>query len=35
MDKAKKMGWTGHVQTDEGLKRTIQKMAELKMVPRL
>ncbi|KAH7348561.1 hypothetical protein BKA65DRAFT_398059 [Rhexocercosporidium sp. MPI-PUGE-AT-0058] len=35
MDKAKKMGWTGHVQTDEGLKRTIIKMAELRMVPSL
>ncbi|CZS93291.1 uncharacterized protein RAG0_03649 [Rhynchosporium agropyri] len=33
MDKAKRMGWTGHVQTDEDLKRTILKMAELKMVP--
>ncbi|KAL2064336.1 hypothetical protein VTL71DRAFT_4830 [Oculimacula yallundae] len=33
MDKAKKMGWTGHVQTDEGLRLTIEKMAELRMVP--
>ncbi|KAE8454187.1 hypothetical protein EG329_005112 [Mollisiaceae sp. DMI_Dod_QoI] len=33
MDKAKKLGWHGHVQTDEGLKLTIEKMAEMKMVP--
>ncbi|PVH82412.1 hypothetical protein DL98DRAFT_619677 [Cadophora sp. DSE1049] len=35
MDKAKKMGCTGHVQTDEGLRKTIERMAELEMVPAL
>ncbi|KUJ19294.1 uncharacterized protein LY89DRAFT_706108 [Mollisia scopiformis] len=33
MDKAKKMGWHGHVQTNEGMKLTIEKMIEMKMVP--
>jgi len=35
MDKAKKLGWHGHVQTDEGLRDTVEKMVELKMVPGL
>ncbi len=35
MDKAKKLGWHGHVQTDEAIKQTIDKMAEMKMVPAL
>jgi hypothetical protein len=35
MDKAKKLGWHGHVRTADGFKDTIEKMAELKMVPRL
>jgi hypothetical protein len=26
MDKAKKLGWMGHVQTDEGFKDTLDKM---------
>ncbi len=33
MDKSKKLGWHGHVQTDEGIRSTIEKMVELKMVP--
>ncbi|KAK3652638.1 hypothetical protein LTR56_002003 [Elasticomyces elasticus] len=33
MDKAKKLGWHGHVQTDEGIRGTLEKMMELKMVP--
>ncbi|KAK5717974.1 hypothetical protein LTR15_008817 [Elasticomyces elasticus] len=33
MDKAKKLGWHGHVQTDEGIRETLEKMMELKMVP--
>jgi hypothetical protein len=35
MDKAKKMGWRGHVQSDEGIRDTIEKMVELKMVPKI
>jgi hypothetical protein len=35
MDKSKKLGWHGHVQTDEGIRDTVEKMVELKMVPRL
>jgi len=35
MDKAKALGWHGHVRTADGFKDTIEKMAELKMVPRL
>jgi hypothetical protein len=35
MDKAKKLGWRGHVQTDEGMRDTLEKMVELKMVPKL
>lgn len=35
MDKAKKLGWYGHVQTDEGIKDTLEKMVEMKMVPRI
>ena len=34
MDKAKKLGWLGHVQTDEGIKVTVEKMVEMKMVPK-
>jgi nucleoside-diphosphate-sugar epimerase len=34
MDKAKKLGWLGHVQTDEGIKDTVEKMVEMKMVPK-
>jgi hypothetical protein len=33
MDKAKALGWHGHVRTADGFKDTIQKMAGLKMVP--
>lgn len=33
MDKAKRLGWRGHVQTDEGIRDTIERMGELKMVP--
>lgn len=35
MDKAKKMGWKGHVQTNEGIRDMIEKMVELKMVSRI
>jgi hypothetical protein len=35
MYKAKKLGWHGHVQTDEGMKDTIDKMVRMKMVPKL
>ena len=35
MDKAKALGWHGHVRTADGFKDTIEKMAELKMVPKL
>ena len=35
MDKAKKLGWRGHVQTNEGMRDTLEKMVGLKMVPRL
>ncbi len=34
MDKAKKLGWHGHVRTADGFRDTIEKMARLKMVPR-
>lgn len=33
IDKAKKLGWHGHVKTDEGLRLTIERMVEMKMVP--
>lgn len=33
MDKAKALGWHGHVRTADGFKDTIGKMAGLKMVP--
>ncbi|KAK3110735.1 hypothetical protein LTR53_014688 [Teratosphaeriaceae sp. CCFEE 6253] len=33
MDKARKLGWHGHVQTDEAIKATIERMVEMKMVP--
>lgn len=33
MDKAKKLGWHGHVQTDEGIKAALESMVELKMLP--
>jgi len=35
MDKAKKLGWRGHVQTDESFRDTIERMVEMKMVPKL
>ncbi len=35
MDKAKRLGWHGHVRTADGFKDTIEKMGELKMVPRI
>ena len=35
MDKSKKFGWLGHVQTDEGIRDTVEKMVELRMVPKL
>jgi hypothetical protein len=34
MDKAKALGWHGHVRTADGFKDTIEKMAGLKMVPK-
>ncbi|KAG0647472.1 Short chain dehydrogenase gsfE [Hyphodiscus hymeniophilus] len=34
MDKSKKLGWLGHVQTDEGIKTTVERMVEMKMVPK-
>ena len=34
MDKAKKLGWRGHVQTDEGIRDIIERMVEIKIVPR-
>jgi hypothetical protein len=34
MDKAKKLGWMGHVQTDEGIRDTVEKMVGMKMVPK-
>lgn len=34
MDKSRKLGWHGHVQSDEGIKSVIDKLAELKMVPK-
>jgi len=34
MSKAKKLGWRGHVQTDEGIKNTIERMVDMKMVLR-
>lgn len=33
MDKARKFGWHGHVQSEEGIKATLEKMAHLRMVP--
>jgi hypothetical protein len=33
MDKAKGMGWHGHVKTSDGLRLTIERMVEMKMVP--
>jgi len=33
MDKSKRLGWHGHVRTEEGIKDTVEKMVELKMVP--
>jgi len=33
MDKAKKLGWHGHVRTADGFRDTVEKMAVLKMVP--
>jgi hypothetical protein len=35
MDKSKKLGWMGHVQTDEGMRVTVEKMVRMKMVPKL
>ena len=35
MDKAKKLGWHGHVDTTEGIKDILEKMVEMKMVPKL
>jgi hypothetical protein len=35
MDKAKALGWRGHVASKEGLKATIEKMAALGMVPKM
>lgn len=35
MDKAKKLGWQGHVQTNEGIRDTVEKMVTMKMVPKL
>jgi hypothetical protein len=34
MDKSKRLGWHGHVETDEGLRDTIERMVELNMVPK-
>lgn len=33
MDKAKRMGWQGHVQSDEGIRDAIERMVEMRMVP--
>lgn len=35
MDKAKSLGWHGHVRTTDGIKATLEKMVGLKMVPSL
>lgn len=35
MDKAKKLGWQGHIQTDEGIRDTIERMVEMNMVPKV
>jgi len=35
MNKAKKLGCHGHVQTDEGIRDTIEKIVEMKMVSRV
>lgn len=35
MDKARKMGWTGFVQTHESIKDTLLNMAKLRIVPGL
>lgn len=35
MDKAKKLGWVGHVQTDEGIRETVELMVGMKMLPKL
>ncbi len=34
MDKAKKLGWMGHVQTNERIRDTVKKMFGMKMVPK-
>lgn len=34
MDKAKSLGWTGHVRTEEGIRDTLEKMVEGKMIPK-
>jgi hypothetical protein len=35
MDKAKRMGWRGHVQSDEGIRDAIERMVEMRMAPKL
>jgi len=35
MDKSRKLGWNGFVDTKEAIRATIDRMAELKMVPAL
>jgi len=35
MDKSRKLGWHGHVQTDEAIRAVIDKMVELKVVPKI
>lgn len=35
MDKAKKIGWLGHVATEDGIKDTVERMVELEIVPKL
>lgn len=35
MDKSRKLGWNGFVDTKEGIRNAIEELAELKMVPKL
>ena len=35
MDKSRKLGWNGFVDTTEGIRATIEQLAELKMMPAL
>jgi hypothetical protein len=33
MDKSRKLGWNGHVDSRDGLVKTFEELAALKMVP--